>query len=37
MLKLFAMAFVLIVALGLAPAFANCGPAHPCQGAYCQQ
>jgi hypothetical protein len=35
--KLFAIAVVLCLAFGFAPAaFANCGPAHPCQGALCQ-
>jgi len=37
MLKLFAVALALTAALSLAPALANCGPAHPCQGAFCQQ
>jgi hypothetical protein len=36
MLKLFAVALVLTGALGFAPAFAHCGPAHSCEGAYCE-
>ncbi len=36
MLKLFVIAFALSLAVGPAPVSANCGPAHPCQGAYCQ-
>ena len=35
MLKLFAIVAVLSLAFGFTPAVANCGPAHPCQGALC--
>jgi hypothetical protein len=37
MQKLFAIALALFLAVGLSPARANCGPAHPCEGAYCQE
>ena len=36
MLKLFAALAVLSLAIGFTPAVANCGPAHPCQGALCE-
>lgn len=35
MKKLFGIALALFFAAGLGSAYANCGPAHPCQGAYC--
>ena len=36
MLRLFALAFALTAALGFAPVLA-CGPAHPCQGDFCER
>ena len=37
MRALIAVAVTIVFAVGLVPAYANCGPAHPCQGAYCHQ
>jgi hypothetical protein len=36
MRTLIALFIISSLTLGFAPAFANCGPAHPCQGALCQ-